>query len=311
VPSLAETCAGSATNGTTVRGTDITTIGGPNASVTDSTTNACAICVTPCLQVTRNCDSVVIGSANTVSGAVTNCGNITLTNLVISDNLYGTLATIPTLAPNTSQAYSRLVTNITCGNFENIVTASGTTACGAPITASATNTCVVTEAPCITVTMNCDTVVVGLPNTVSGVVSNCGNVTLSNIVLRDNLYGQLTNFASLAPGTSQAYSRLVTNLTGSFPNIVTASGRSLCGTPASANATNTCVVTANPCAGVSKTCDTEVTGQINLLTAVASNGGNGPIKGIVVVDNMIAGALVRARWQRLPTPVGYLFAGKT
>jgi uncharacterized repeat protein (TIGR01451 family) len=41
----------------------------------------------------------VIGSANTVSGSVTNCGNITITNIVISDNLYGTLVTIPTLAP--------------------------------------------------------------------------------------------------------------------------------------------------------------------------------------------------------------------
>jgi len=203
----------------TVRGTDITIIGGPNASVTNSASTTCAICVNPCLQVTKNCDTVVIGSANTVSGSVTNCGNITITNIVISDNLYGTLVTIPTLAPNSSQTYRALVTNNTCGNFLNIVTASGTTVCGAPIQAQATNTCVVTEAPCIAVTKNCDTVVVGLPNTVSGVVSNCGNVTLTNIVVQDNLYGQLTTFASLAPGASQPYSQLVTNLCGSFSNI--------------------------------------------------------------------------------------------
>ena len=43
-PTPAETCAGSATQTVTARGTDITNIGGPNASVTNQTTGNCAIC---------------------------------------------------------------------------------------------------------------------------------------------------------------------------------------------------------------------------------------------------------------------------
>ena len=35
----------------------------------------------------------------TVSGAVSNCGNVTLTNIVITDNIYGQLAIVPTLPP--------------------------------------------------------------------------------------------------------------------------------------------------------------------------------------------------------------------
>src|ERR1041385_1232695 len=147
-PPLAEPCAKAATNSITVRGTDITAIGGPNASVTNTTSVTCAICVNPCLTVTKLCDTVPIGSANTVSGSVTNCGNITITNIVISDNLYGTLATIPPLAPGAPKSYSRLVTNNSCGNFANTVPARGTTVCGQPITAQASSTCVVTENPC-------------------------------------------------------------------------------------------------------------------------------------------------------------------
>ena len=163
-PTLAETCAGSVSSTTTVRGTDISIIGGPNASVTNASTTTCRICVNPCLTVTKNCDSVVLGSPNTVSGFVTNCGNIAITNIVISDDLYGTLATIPSLASGAFHAYRVQVTNQTCGSFPNMVTAAGTTACGGAISAQATNTCVVTEAPCIRVTADCAPVMTGALN---------------------------------------------------------------------------------------------------------------------------------------------------
>ena len=58
----------------------------------------------------------------------------------------------------------------------------------------------------------------------TSVVSNCGNVTLTNVVITDNLYGQVATFASLAPGGFQSYSKLVTNTCGNFTNIVTATG---------------------------------------------------------------------------------------
>jgi hypothetical protein len=79
-------------------------------------------------------------------------------------------------------------------------------------------------------------------------VSNCGNVTLTNIIVTDTLYGQVATFASLAPGASQPYSKTVTNSTcGTYPNTVNASGSSVCGggqVQASANAT--CIVNCKP-----------------------------------------------------------------
>ena len=50
----------------------------------------------------------------------------------------------------------------------------------------------------------------------------------------------------LAPGASQSYSKLVTNSCGSFPDTVTATGRSICGTPVTASANATCSVTCAP-----------------------------------------------------------------
>src|SRR5262245_7569314 len=144
-----------------VRGTDAL-----GSNVTSQCSQTCSNILTTCLTVTKNCDTVAIGQGNLVSGLVTNCGNVTIANITVTDNLYGLLTTITTLAPGQSQTYSRLVTNSTCGNFTNTVTASGTNICGAPVSAMASSVCTVTESPCIRVTKLCDSVLVGLGNTV-------------------------------------------------------------------------------------------------------------------------------------------------
>ena len=53
-PTSAEICAGSAASIITVRGTDTTVIGGPNASVTNSVTGSCSICPVVCAPVLTN-----------------------------------------------------------------------------------------------------------------------------------------------------------------------------------------------------------------------------------------------------------------
>jgi len=255
--------------------------------VSATATNVCIVTATPCIRVTKNCDSVVLGQGNLVSGVVTNCGNVTLTNISIVDNIYGPIVANLTLAPGASAPYSRLVTNSVCGNYTNIVTAAGRSTCGQEVSGTATNVCIVTENPCIRVTKNCDTVVLGQANLVSGVVTNCGNITLTNISIVDNLYGTLATIPTLAPGATAPYSRLVTNGTcGNFTNIVTATGRSLCGTQVSGNATNVCIVTELACIRVTKNCDTVVLGQANLVSGVVTNCGNVTLTNISIVDNI-------------------------
>jgi len=253
--------------------------------VTSSSTDTCTITYAPCISVTKNCDTVVIGSPNTVSGVVSNCGNITLTNISISDNIYGSVATFASLAPGASQSYSKVVTN-TCGSFPNTVTATARDICGTQVSATASATCVVTENPCIRVTKTCDTVVVGQANLVTAVVTNCGNVPLHGITVTDNIYGSVGTIASLAVGGTATLTKSVTNTCGNFPNTVTAIGLSPCNTSVTNTSTATCVVTENPCIAVTKTCDTVKIGQANTVTAVVTNCGNVPLHGITVTDNI-------------------------
>jgi hypothetical protein len=222
-------------------------------SATNRATNVCVVTENPCIRVTKSCDTVVLGQGNTVSGVVSNCGNITLTGISVVDNLYGTLTNGITLAPGASANYSRLVTNANCGNFTNIVTATGNSTCGSA-TNRATNVCVVTENPCLRVTKSCDTVNIGQANLVSAAVTNCGNVTITNITVVDNIYGNVGTITSLAPGAVVTLTKSVTNTDcGNFTNVITASGTSRCGTPVQHQSTNVCVVIGcNPCIGVEK-----------------------------------------------------------
>src|SRR6185436_20002793 len=145
------------------------------------------------------------------TAVVTNCGNVTLTSITVSDNLYGNVGFIDALAPGGSTNLTKSVTNTSCGNFTNVVTASGFVFGESPIAASFANVCVVTENPCLVVTKTCNTVTIGQPNLVTAVVTNCGNVTLNNIAVSDNLYGSIGNIPSLAPGGSTNLTKSVTN----------------------------------------------------------------------------------------------------
>src|SRR5438477_936439 len=76
----------------------------------------------PCLRVTKLCDKVTIGQPNLVTAVVTNCGTALLTSITVSDNLYGNIGFIASLAPNGSTNLTKSVTNNTCGAFTNVVT---------------------------------------------------------------------------------------------------------------------------------------------------------------------------------------------
>src|SRR5436309_9109243 len=55
-----------------------------------------------CLRVTKTCDTVVVGQPNLVTAVVTNCGFVIITNITVSDNLYGNIGTIFSLSPGGS-----------------------------------------------------------------------------------------------------------------------------------------------------------------------------------------------------------------
>ena len=48
-----------------------------------------------CLAVTKTCQTAVVGQSQLISGTVTNCGNVTLTNITVSDNIAGAITNGP------------------------------------------------------------------------------------------------------------------------------------------------------------------------------------------------------------------------
>jgi len=232
-------CGGN-TNTVTARGTSPC-----GAGVTNTATAICPVTENPCIGVTKTCDTVVIGQANFVTAVVTNCGNVPLHGITVTDNLYGSVGTIALLAPGGTATLTKSVTN-TCGTFTNIVTATGLSPCNTQVQAQSTATCAVTENPCIRVTKTCNTVTIGQANTVTAVVTNCGNVPLHGITVVDNLYGSFGTIALLAPGGTATLTKSVTNTCGNFPNTVTAIGLSPCNTAVTNTSTATCSVTCAP-----------------------------------------------------------------
>src|SRR5262249_12139044 len=151
-----------------------------------------------CIGITKTCDSTATpGGTVHYSGTVTNCGNVTLTNVVVLDTVPGVQTNVQvlgpiTLAPGASSPYSSTYTvpATFCGILTNTATATANTICGASVGPRSANcTTTVVSTPCLAVTKVCPTVTtVNLSSpsySVSGFVTNCGTATMTNVVVVD------------------------------------------------------------------------------------------------------------------------------
>src|SRR5262249_39637675 len=136
---------------------------GPRPPVTAT----CLVCNNPCIQVTKNCGPAAIDLASgsyTVSGSVTNCGNVPLTNVVIIDTItnangFVSRITIPigSLDINGSAAIPpQTITVTNCGPSSDFFTATAGGLCGLSVS-NVSQTCVtlVTNAACIQISKVC------------------------------------------------------------------------------------------------------------------------------------------------------------
>src|SRR5207247_714791 len=155
------------------------------------------IVVHPCIKVTKSCDSATLNAAGQVviafSGSVSNCGDVVLTGVTVTNDkpAPGTPVLGPiSLEAGASAPFSGTYTNTgdPCGPFPDTVTAIGTVGLGVggTVTDSASSQCTITYHPCINVTKTCDaTVPVNTPIHFSGIITNCGDITLTNVGITD------------------------------------------------------------------------------------------------------------------------------
>jgi hypothetical protein len=209
---------------------------GPRPPVTAT----CNVCNNPCVAVTKNCGpaSIALGQSYMVSGVVTNCGNVPLTNVVVIDTITdaagnktsvtnfisGLLDTNGTLAVPT-----QTITPTLCGPNQDQFSVTAQDICtGATVGPSTSQTCttVVICVPCIGVSklIACGpcgsnpgslsygpsaTGVAGTNNPAfcyQIVVTNCStSVTLTNVQVSDPTIGlTITLPTNLPPATATA-----------------------------------------------------------------------------------------------------------
>src|SRR5262249_53071414 len=123
--------------------------------------------------------------------------------------VFGPVTLAPGLGANFSGSYI-VPTNNSC-TVTDTLTASGRDQCtGSNVTAAVTASCPVRTTPRIVVTKFCPPTAVAQGATLafSGIVSNAGNITLTNIVIVNNQPAPNTSvftLASLAPGATATF----------------------------------------------------------------------------------------------------------
>ena len=186
------------------------------------------------IYVDSNNDGVTnIGDKIAYTFVVTNTGNVTLTNVTVSDPLPGLVLTGSSITLNigTSNAtqfigsYSLTQADINAGAVYNIATVTGTLPSGAKVTATSTDptpctscsqkpnciNCTITvlnKSPQLEVIKTSLTTAYSLLGdviTYTITVKNSGNVTLFQIIVTDPLTGLNTTIASLLPGETQNF----------------------------------------------------------------------------------------------------------
>jgi uncharacterized repeat protein (TIGR01451 family) len=287
----------SITYAATVTGQDVCN----TQTVTATASSTCPLLVKPGINIALFCPSIAPppGGILHYTGVVTNTGNVTLTNVVVTETqpTAGTIVlTLASLAPGASAPFSgqfQVPLNC-CTTAHTAVATAGEVCTGTTVREDATSVCVVTTTPKIAVTKLCPTnsVVPGDQLKFSGTVSNAGDITLINVIVIDSMIGTnapVLGPITLAPGQSVPY-------TGSFTvpfdfcgtDTVTASGQDLCiQNVVTSSATTTCPVITTPSIVVTKECPPTPTPRGGLLvyTGTVTNTGNVTLTDIFVVDN--------------------------
>ena len=173
---------------------------------------------------------------------VVNNGNVTISGITVNDDLTGGQWTIDSLEPNGTQEFTTeyVVTegDILAGQVVNIATAGGTAPDGSEVTGDGTETIETENSnPHLSISKettstpaNGETYALGETITYRIVAVNDGNLTLTNVVVRDELTGDEWIIDSLAPGaSSEAFTAEHTVTTediqkGSVLNVATAGG---------------------------------------------------------------------------------------
>ena len=240
---------------------------------------------------------------------VSNTGNVNLTNVLVTDSLTGLSQTIPTLTPGASQTFnpSYTVTQSDIGApINNTATANGTDPCGGTVndsdqctvnvefgsgihidkTASTTGTCPGTDPLTVNISDNV---------TYCFRITNTGNVSLSNITVSDDHYGEISlPKTELKPDESTVGTTTHTVNESDVPQVINNAlvrGMNLAGGIATDTDDCTVNVDTHPGINITKTVDPPAVGpgMDVTFTINATNTGDCTLKSVQINESLPAG----------------------
>ncbi|GIK42091.1 MAG: hypothetical protein BroJett011_59240 [Chloroflexota bacterium] len=160
---------------------------------------------TPAIEIAKTPDSQMVVSGDTVTFTirVTNTGDITLTNVTVSDPLVADcVATLGTLGPNETTSYTCTESNV-LADFTNVATVTGTPPVGPDVTDNDDAIVNVTlSGVSLTKTLvTADPVQVGDPIQFQIVIANIGNTTLTTVTLIDTYDTSYLTYNNASPAS--------------------------------------------------------------------------------------------------------------
>jgi uncharacterized repeat protein (TIGR01451 family) len=251
---------------------------------------------------------------------VTNTGNVTLTNVTVTDPLVTVSGEPITLLPGQSDsttftaAYTLTQSDINAGTFTNTATTTGTPPVGDPVTDEDDDTQPLPSNPSITLVksgaLNLDLVAptgVANPGDVINytfTVTNTGNVTLTNVTVTDPLVTVSGEPITLLPGQSDsttftaAYTLTQSDINaGTFTNTATTTGTPPVGDPVTDEDDDTQPLPSNPSITLVKSgalnldlvAPTGVAnpGDVINYTFTVTNTGNVTLTNVTVTDPLV------------------------
>ncbi|MCF1753369.1 beta strand repeat-containing protein, partial [Mariniradius sediminis] len=230
-----------------------------------------------------------VGDVLNYTIVVTNTGNVTLSNVVVVDPLTGLNQTIASLAPTASQSFNTSYT-IVQSDLDNGSVANTASASSGSVSVSDQVTVNAVQSPALSIQK---TVAEGSYDAVGDVlnytivVTNTGNVTLSNVVVVDPLTGLSQTIASLAPTASQSFNTSYTIVQSDLDNGSVANTASATSGPVSVSDQVVVNAVQSPALSIQKTATEgsfDAVGDVLNFTIVVTNTGNTTLSNVVVVD---------------------------
>ncbi|MEP2486059.1 MAG: hypothetical protein ABJH64_13800, partial [Algoriphagus sp.] len=230
---------------------------------------------------------------------VTNNGNLTLDEVEVNDPLTSFTTTIPTLVPGQTEifttTYTTTQTDVDNGFVDNEATAQGFTTQDELVNDVDQARIIAQISPGIEVTKNASPKFfnsLGEVITYEIVVTNTGNVTLTNVSVVDPKTGFTETIPSFAPGQSVSYSTEYTIQqqdvdNNRFSNEVTATGTTPDGSQVSDRDDALVFISGQPAIELEKTASPLIfdqAGQQLTYTLVATNIGEQDLTNVIIFD---------------------------